>query len=85
MADFVFKIVAHIAVLSTSKHGWQKELNRVEWGGRPAAYDIRLWSPDHKSMSRGVTLTDAEFLTMLAAFKRGGDGSKKREVNTVDG
>ena len=44
-------------VISTSKTGWTLELNLISWGGRPAKYDIRTWSPDHEKMGKGATLT----------------------------
>ena len=60
MADFKWEITESIGVLSENPKGWTKELNRVSWNGREAKYDIREWSPDHKTMSKGVTLTDEE-------------------------
>jgi len=61
MADeFTFEITQHIGDLSTTKGGWTMELNLVSWGGRPAKYDIRSWSPDHKKMGKGVTMTQEE-------------------------
>ena len=59
--DFSYEIVEHIAVLSTSKTGWTKELNLISWNGRTAKYDIREWSPEHEKMGKGITLTDDEF------------------------
>ena len=32
----------------------------ASWGGRPAKYDIRSWSPDHQKMGKGITLTKEE-------------------------
>ncbi len=60
MADFKWEITESIGVLSENPKGWTKELTRVSWNGREAKYDIREWSPDHKTMSKGVTLTDEE-------------------------
>ena len=59
--DFSYEIVEHIAVLSTSKTGWTKELNLISWNGRTPKYDIREWSPEHEKMGKGVTLSDEEF------------------------
>ena len=59
--DFSYEIVEHIAVLTTSKTGWTKELNLISWNGRSPKYDIREWSPDHEKMGKGITLTDEEF------------------------
>ena len=59
--DFSYEIVEHIAVLSTSKTGWTKELNLISWNGRTPKYDIREQSPEHEKMGKGVTLSDEEF------------------------
>ena len=59
--EFSYEIVEHIAVLSTSKTGWTKELNLVSWNGRAPKYDIREWAPEHAKMGKGVTLTDEEY------------------------
>lgn len=59
--DFSYEIVEQIAVLSTSKTGWTKELNLISWNGRAAKYDIREWSPEHEKMGKGVTLSDEEY------------------------
>lgn len=58
---FRFEIKTHVGVLSENKSGWSKELNVVSWNGRRGKYDIREWDPDHKKMSRGITMTDEEF------------------------
>jgi len=65
MADeFSFEIVERFGVLSESKGGWTMELNTVSWGGRPAKFDIRSWSPDHQKMGKGVTLTKEEVIEL---------------------
>lgn len=69
MAEFSFQIEEHLLVLSENDKGWTKELNRVSFNGAPAKYDIRTWSPDHKKMGKGITLTNEEFQVMLDAFK----------------
>lgn len=64
MAKIEHMITRHLGVLSTSQKGWTKELNVVSWkGGRPK-YDLRLWSPDHDNMSKGVTLNADEILRL---------------------
>lgn len=60
MSDITYKIVEHIAVLSTSEKGWTKELNKVSWNDKEPVFDIRSWSADKTKMSKGVTLTSAE-------------------------
>ncbi len=60
METITHNIVRHIAVLSTGKNEWTKELNLVSWNNRPAVYDIRNWSPDHERTGKGITLTQRE-------------------------
>lgn len=64
MADIKYEITEHIAVLSTSSRGWNKELNLVSWNDRPAKYDLREWAPDHRRMGKGVTLSAEEVSTL---------------------
>lgn len=54
------KILDHIGVLRVSAAGWTRELNYISWNDRPAKYDIREWTPDHKKAGRGITLTEYE-------------------------
>lgn len=62
--DFSFQITEQVGVVSEAKSGWKLELNKVSWGGRPAKFDLRSWSPDHQKMGKGVTLTDEEIKTL---------------------
>ena len=62
--DFSFSIEQNLGVISESKTGWKLELNMVSWGGRPAKYDLRSWSPDHEKMGKGVTLTQDELTSL---------------------
>ena len=62
--DFSFEITQSLGTIAEGKGGWNLELNLVSWGGRPAKYDIRSWSPDHQKMGKGVTLTKEELLSL---------------------
>jgi len=64
--DFSFEIIDRLGILSEAKTGWTVELNTVSWGGRPAKYDIRSWSPDHLKMGKGITMSTEE----LSALKK---------------
>lgn len=64
--EFKFEIVEHLLTIRKNDSDWTLELNRVSFNGRPAKYDIREWSPDHKSMGKGVTLCDEEAEIMAA-------------------
>ncbi len=62
--DFSFEITQSIGQVAEGKGGWNMELNLVSWGGRPAKYDLRSWSPDHEKMGKGITLTKEELLAL---------------------
>ena len=62
--DFSFNIEKNIGTISEGKAGWSLELNLVSWGGRPAKYDLRSWSPDHQKMGKGCTLSADELKSL---------------------
>jgi len=64
MADIKFEIVKKIGVLSKSEKGWAKELNLISWNDKAPKYDIREWSPDGKTMGKGVTLSNEELAAL---------------------
>lgn len=64
--DFSYTIEQNLGVIATQKSGWTLELNLVSWGGRPAKYDLRPWSPDHEKMGKGLTLTKEELESLKA-------------------
>lgn len=70
MSDVKFEIINHIGCLSESSSGWRKELNLISWNGRDPKYDIRDWSPEHKTMGKGVTLSDEEVEKMYFLIKK---------------
>lgn len=61
MTEIKHEIIKPICVLSGDSSGWTKEVNLVSWNGKPAKYDIRDWAPDHEKLSKGVTLSQAEW------------------------
>ena len=68
--DITYDIKQHFGVLEKSQSGWTKEVNLMEWNGKPAKIDIREWDPDHEHMSRGITLRKSEALTLLEILIR---------------
>ena len=63
--DKSYVIEEEIAVLSESKTGWRKELNKISWNGQPAKYDIRDWAENRSRMGKGVTLSESEMKELL--------------------
>ena len=66
--QFKFEIVKNIAILSTERSGWTKEINLVSFNDAPPKYDIRSWDPDHEKMGKGISLSRDEMKTMLDAL-----------------
>ena len=66
--QFKFEIVKNIAVLSTDRSGWTKEINLVSFNDAPPKYDIRSWDPEHQKMGKGVSLSREEMKEMLDAL-----------------
>ena len=67
--SFEYEIVQHIAILSTDKSGWTKELNFVSYNGAPPKYDIRSWDPNHEKMGKGVTLNKEELVQFESVLR----------------
>ena len=64
MADFSYDIDENLGVISEGTRGWKKELNLISWSGNEPKYDIRDWSPDHEKMTKGVTLTKEDLVSL---------------------
>ena len=78
-----YELLERIGVLSRKDNGWTREVNIVAWNDNPGKVDIREWDPDHKRMTRGVTLfeDEAEKLTKVLA-RRYGLRLSERETRT---
>lgn len=60
MAEFKYEIKKEIGQLSTSKSGWNREINLVSWNDARPKLDIRDWAPDHNKMGKGISLSREE-------------------------
>lgn len=67
--DFKYEIVKRIAVLSTEKSGWTKELNLVSYNDTVPKYDLRTWDPEHLKMGKGITLSKEEMAALREAIE----------------
>ncbi|HEL1584679.1 TPA: hypothetical protein TXJ06_001416 [Streptococcus suis] len=56
---FKFEVIQPIAVLSTDRNGWKKEVNMVSFNDKAPLLDIRKWSPNGR-MSKGIALKKEE-------------------------
>lgn len=46
---------------------YHMELNRIRWFGKEEKLDIRGWSDDHEKMTKGISLTEDEFIKIARA------------------
>ncbi|AVH75309.1 YdbC family protein [Weissella koreensis] len=76
-----FEIIEKFGILSTSKSGWNLELNLVQWGDNQPKFDLRSWSPDHNKMGKGVGLTHDE-LKQLQQVLQNVLGSENKNLVT---
>ena len=67
MSDYQF-IGDHNIIADRGQQGWHLELNVVKW--RPEdtenKFDIRVWSPDHKKMGKGISMSKPEISSLKA-------------------
>jgi hypothetical protein len=74
MGDFSYELKEKVAVLSSSKGGWTKEINLVSYNGAEAKIDVRTWQTDEESgerkMSKGLTLTNEEATKLRDALNK---------------
>lgn len=64
MADIKYEIKENIGQISVSGKGWSREINLVSWNNNKPKYDIRDWDPEHIKMSKGLTFTKEEIISL---------------------
>jgi hypothetical protein len=69
MKEITCNVTESIAVLSENARGYTKEVNLVSWNGNAAKLDIREWHPDHERCGKGITLSEDEGRSLLAALR----------------
>ena len=59
-----YKIIENVLTLPKESETdvYHKELNIVSWFGKEPKLDIRGWSDDHEKMTKGISLTEDEFI-----------------------
>jgi hypothetical protein len=90
MADLKYDVLEKFGVLSTSKSGWEMQLNFVQWGENTPKFDLRTWSPDGSKMGKGLTLTHDEIVKLyevlgeVLAVENGAPAPVKTEAPAED-
>lgn len=64
-----YRITESILVLPKKKETdvYHLELNLVSWFGKEPKLDIRGWSEDHEKMTKGIFLSEDEFIKIAQA------------------
>ena len=60
MAEFKYKIIQELGVISEGNKGWRRELNLISWNDGEPKYDIRDWAQNHEKMGKGISLSAEE-------------------------
>lgn len=71
MPEFTF-VEDHEVIRPAQKEGgWTLEFNKIVWGsnGDPK-YDIRMWSPDHTHMGKGIGLSKDDCIKLKEILNR---------------
>ena len=70
MSEITYEIVKSVGIISENENSkWRRELNLVSWNHGKPKFDIREWSPDHRKMSRGITLTTDELQQIVDLYR----------------
>ena len=69
MKDKSYEIKENILTLPKENETdvYHKELNMVSWFGKEPKLDIRGWSDGHEKMTKGISLTEDEFIQIAQA------------------
>ena len=59
-SEITSEVVKELGILSTSKSGWNREVNLVKWNGGAPKLDIRDWAPEHEIAGKGLSLNSEE-------------------------
>ena len=64
-----YRITESILVLPKKKETdvYHLELNVISWFGKEPKLDIRGWSEDHEKMTKGIFLSEDEFIKIAQA------------------
>lgn len=86
MAVMSYEIKENILSLPKERETdvYHKELNIVSWYGRPDKLDIRGWSDDHEKMTKGISLTEEEFMEIARKGMERLERESLDESNTAD-
>lgn len=65
----IYEIKENVLSLPKKKETdvYHTELNVISWYGKDPKVDIRGWSDDHEKMTRGINLTEDEFIKIAQA------------------
>ena len=58
--EIKFEVKKEIAVLSTNRSGWNREVNIVSWNDGTPKLEIRDWGPNREKVGKGISLTGEE-------------------------
>lgn len=67
MAELKYEILETLVKLPEHK-GYHLELNVIKWGSNDPKYDLRRWNDDRTKMTKGITLSKEELVSIIGAL-----------------
>ena len=64
MADITYSVEKQIGVISSSGV-WETQLNLISWNHGKPKYDLRKWNTETGKMSKGISLTKDELVSLI--------------------
>lgn len=74
MAQMDYQIIKTLVVFPPEGNGvffFHKELNLISWNGRMPKYDLRSWTDNHETMTKGITLTEEQMKEIAFTVLKG--------------
>lgn len=66
MAETQYEIKKELLRFPDLESGqFHKELNLISWYGKEPKYDLRGWNEDRSKMTKGISLSEEEFETLI--------------------
>lgn len=67
MAELKYEILETLVNFPEQK-GYHLELNLIKWGDNDPKYDLRRWNDDRTKMTKGITLSKEELVSIIGAL-----------------
>lgn len=64
MAEINYEIIQKLGMITQGNKKFKKQVTLISWGEGQPKIDIRAWSDDYEKMTKGISLSKKEALTL---------------------